>query len=109
MSTHRQIVKAADVEIALGKSKSTSAKILRTIRAELKKLPHQPITIEEFSNYYGFDKSIITNVIISNDHKEVKPSCMEIQPGENTPKENQEKAPKRLNKEEPYAFSKRTW
>lgn len=112
MNTHRQIVKAADVEIALGKSKSTSAKILRNIRKELDKLPHQPITIEEFSIYYGFDKSIITNVIISNDHKEVKPSFVEAHKTEKTlevkqPEPILDPQPQRVKSSEPDPFARR--
>ena len=116
MNTHRQIVKAADVVIALGKSKSTSAKILRNIRKVFDKLPHQPITIEEFSIYFGFDKSIITSVIISNDQKKSKPPFVEahqiektaeVKPEVKQPEPILEPQPQRIKKSEPDQFARR--
>lgn len=67
MNTHRQIVKAADVQVATGKSKSASAKMLRTVKGKINKEKYQPVTIDDFCSYYGLDKQPIIDIIINND------------------------------------------
>ena len=48
----RQIVKAKDIELYFGKSIHTGYKTLKKIRKELGKSNSQPITIQEFDNYF---------------------------------------------------------
>jgi hypothetical protein len=108
MKTHRQIIKAIDIQIYFGKSKSMSNKMLRRIRSSLNKELFQPITIKEFAIYYKVPVEDVIVVIISNDadtnkivpKSEPAPMCDQpIYP--NPPKDNQST--------EPYQFQKRKW
>lgn len=63
----RQIVEARDMVMYFGKSKHTCYKILKKIRLDLGKSSSQPITIQEFDDYYKFEKNGIATAIMEND------------------------------------------
>lgn len=45
-----------DIQIMLGKSYTSSCDLLKKIKKELKKKPHQIVTIEEFTRYMGLSE-----------------------------------------------------
>jgi hypothetical protein len=108
MNTHRQIIKAIDIQIYFGKSKSMSNKMLRRLRIYLNKQLYQPITIKEFAVYYNVPVEEVIVVIISNDADtkrivpKSQPAPMSEQPVHlNPPKDNKSA--------EPYQFQQKTW
>lgn len=108
MKTHRQIIKAVDVQIYFGKSKSMSNKMLRGLRSSLNKQLYQPITIKEFAVYYKVPVEEVIEVIISNDAdtNKIVPKSEPVSMSEhpiypNPPKDNKST--------EPYQFQKKPW
>ncbi len=65
----RQIIKAIDIQVFFGKGESMSFKMLKNIKKDLEKQPHQPITIDDFCNYYGICREEIIPIIQENDKK----------------------------------------
>jgi|LakMenEpi03Aug12_release.lakeMendotaPanAssembly.Ray.scaffolds.fasta_scaffold822964_2 hypothetical protein len=49
----RRVIKAKDIQNFFGKGTRMSFKMMKSLREEYKKKPHQPITMDEFCNYYG--------------------------------------------------------
>lgn len=68
----RQVIKAIDIQVYFGKKESMSFKMIRSIRKELGKKHYQPITIEDFCDYYGVSKESIVSIILENETKKSK-------------------------------------
>ena len=113
MKIHRQILKAIDIEVAFSKSKSASAKMLRTVKEKLNKEKHQPVTIDDFCTYYGLEKQHLIDIIISNDalKKQPKPTTKieaEAVASESIPEtQTTVSQPPRVKRTEPDAFARR--
>ncbi len=52
MATIRQVIKARDIQNFFGKKERQSFKMMAGIRKALSKKPFQPITIDDFCQYY---------------------------------------------------------
>ena len=105
MKTHRQIVKAIDIQIYFGKSQSMSNKMLRSIRRALHKEKYQPITITEFCGYYKIETEPLIKVIVANDV-----SALPIDSGivENQALQNIN-MPTKAQEPTPYQFQSKPW
>lgn len=103
----RQIVKAKDIQKYFGKKESMSFKIIKTIKKELHKKNHQPVTIDDFCNYYGVTKDSISQIIEENDAKN------ETSKNPTSDSDVSLEAPVELKQEPtkatPYHFSKSTY
>jgi len=113
MKIHRQILKAIDIEVAFSKSKSASAKMLRTVKMKLNKEKHQPVTIDDFCTYYGLEKQHLVDIIISNDASKKQPQQptkieVEAVASESIPESlTAVPQPPRVKRTEPDAFARR--
>lgn len=113
MNTHRQIVKAIDIQIFFGKSQGMSNKMLRTIRKALNKEKHQPITIGEFCTVFKItDAEPLIRIIISNDHtKTPKRSTAMETPITKAPSNTEVPLTNNIinQLDEPYKFAEKPW
>lgn len=48
-----------DVQVVTGKSERWGREIIKRIKAQLSKEPHQLVSIEEFCNYTGLSTSMV--------------------------------------------------
>lgn len=55
----RVVIYPKDIMIVTGRSERYSRNLLEKIKANFNKAHHQPLTIEEFCQYMGFDSSQI--------------------------------------------------
>ncbi len=55
----RQCIYAKEVQFITGKSERHARNILNKIKKLLNKLPHQAVTIDEFSHYMGVNADMI--------------------------------------------------
>jgi ribosomal silencing factor RsfS len=55
----RVVIYPKDIMIVTGRSERYSRNLLKKIKANFNKAYHQPLTIEEFCQYMGFDSSQI--------------------------------------------------
>jgi hypothetical protein len=100
----RQIIKIIDIKVFFGKGDSMSNKMFRTIKKDLNKKKYQPITIDEFCNYYGISREEILPIIQQNE-------CIRIQQHQKSTnlkskEQNEEvKEPNSKPKYQPYRFS----
>jgi len=59
----RVVIYPKDIMIVTGRSERYSRNLLKKIKANFNKANHQPLTIEEFCQYMGFDSvQIRTNL-----------------------------------------------
>lgn len=61
----RLIMEPKEVQIITQKSEGYCRKIIRTIKKELSKAPHQKITVTEFCAYYGLDVVEVQDALTS--------------------------------------------
>lgn len=55
----RVVIYPKDIMIVTGRSERYSRNLLNKIKTNINKAKHQPLTIEEFCQYMGFDSSEI--------------------------------------------------
>lgn len=63
MELTRSCIYPKDVQRITGKSERYCRKLLRKLKAELKKGEHQFVSIEEFANYVGLDLDLVKTYI----------------------------------------------
>ncbi|WP_026209765.1 hypothetical protein [Cytophaga aurantiaca] len=63
MELTRSCIYPKDVQRITGKSERYCRKLLRKLKAELKKDQHQFVSIEEFANYVGLDAELVKTYI----------------------------------------------
>lgn len=106
----RQIIKAIDIQVFFGKGESMSFKLIRDMKKHFKKTAHQPITINEFCEYFGIQPKEIIEVILKNEEERKQKWKKPIPPIESTQMPNtpltvtpsQKPATKKFT---PYVFS----
>ncbi|MBU3659046.1 MAG: hypothetical protein FGM14_04200 [Flavobacteriales bacterium] len=59
----RVVIYPKDIMIITGRSERYSRNLLKQIKTSYSKLKHQPLTIDEFSHYMGFDPLKIAQLI----------------------------------------------
>jgi hypothetical protein len=59
----RLVITAKDIQIVTGKSERYGRETIKKLKMILNKEQHQFITIEEFSNYAGFDMEKVIHAI----------------------------------------------
>lgn len=96
----RQVIKAIDIQIFFGKGQSMSIKMMRSIKKELNKSKHQPITIDDFCRYFKIKYVEICPIIVENDSTKNKADT--IKPAAAV----EELIFKPTEMEKPYQFSK---
>lgn len=57
----RIVIYPKDIMIITGRSERYSRNLLKQIKSSYSKLKHQPLTIDEFCQYMGFDTLKITH------------------------------------------------
>jgi hypothetical protein len=60
----RQVITARDIQLFFGKGQRMSYKMIADMRKHYKKKRHQPVTIDEFCNYYNVKRVDLYNAII---------------------------------------------
>jgi hypothetical protein len=60
----RQVITARDIQLFFGKKERMSYKIIAEMRRHYEKEKHQPITIDEFCNYFKVKREDIYKAII---------------------------------------------
>ena len=80
----RQIIKAIDIQVFFGKGESMSFKLIRDMKKHFKKTAHQPITINEFCEYFGIQPKEIIEVILKNEEERKQKWKKTVPPTENT-------------------------
>jgi mRNA deadenylase 3'-5' endonuclease subunit Ccr4 len=110
----RQVIKPTDIQEYFGKKSRMSFKMMSILRKHFGKTNQQPITVDEFCEYYKVNKeSVIQVMILCDQNKKVKTqeSNLHQKNLENTKTEEElkEQKPQSKPKYEPYQFSKRTW
>ncbi|MBW4970797.1 hypothetical protein KZY98_10035 [Croceibacter atlanticus] len=63
MKILRACIFPKDVHCLTGRSERYGRKLLKDIRVHFDKAPHQFITVEEFAEYSGINKEIITEYL----------------------------------------------
>lgn len=63
----RKIIKASDIEVFFGVGKRQAYNILRKIRSYYKKKKHQPITLNEFAEFFDVPFKDIEEVVLYQD------------------------------------------
>ena len=106
----RQVIKAKDIQIFFGKGQSMSIKMMRTIKKELNKSKHQPITIDDFCAYFKIKHEEICPIIVQNESsKNESRKQVSCQTTEDTSKPTdavEDSIFKPIQMEKPYQFSK---
>lgn len=59
----RQVIYASDIQNFFGKGQRMAYKMIADMKKYFKKKPHQPITIQNFCEYYGIERQDIENSI----------------------------------------------
>jgi hypothetical protein len=59
----RVVIYPKDIMIITGRSERYSRNLLKQIKSVHTKQKHQPLTVEEFCQYMGFDVSRIANML----------------------------------------------
>ncbi len=111
MGIARRVIKAKDIQHFFGKGERMSFKMMKSLRMEYNKKPHQPVTMEEFCNYYGVKETDLMASILAVkeneecfNHKKNKGSEEEVVKVTFLEKDSKER-----DKKESYQFSKRTF
>lgn len=68
----RQVIKAIDIQVFFGKGESMSIKMIQSIKKDLNKTKHQPITIDDFCEYYRIKREEILPIIERNEKEKKK-------------------------------------
>jgi hypothetical protein len=63
----RQVIIVNDIMVFFDKKERQSYKMIAEIKKHYNKLPFQPITIQEFADYYDIPRETIITVMQSND------------------------------------------
>ena len=63
----RQVINVKDIMVFFNKKERQSYKMIAEIKKHYNKLPFQPLTINEFANYYNISQDIILEVMQEND------------------------------------------
>ncbi len=61
---NRVCIYPKDIQTITGKSERWGRDVIRKIKKEFSKESHQLVTIEEFCNYMGFQKSDVEKMIV---------------------------------------------
>lgn len=59
----RQVILAKDIQVYFGKKESMSFKMMREMKKHFEKSKYQPITIQNFCEYYKVDEQSVINII----------------------------------------------
>lgn len=66
MSIIRLVIYPVDIMKITGKSESNARKVIKSIKTLLKKEKHQKVTIEEYCDYYGFNKNNVEDILFKS-------------------------------------------
>lgn len=61
----RQVICAQDIQNFFGKGKRMAYKMIAEMKKHFNKKPHQPITIQNFCEYYGVEREDVENSILT--------------------------------------------
>ena len=104
----RQVITAKDIQIYFGKKESMSFKMMSQIKKDLGKQKHQPVTIQDFCEYYKVDKEGIVEIIKNNENEK-----QNVASKNNIEKKDtatvKEEVKSKFNQIKPYTFSKPTY
>ena len=105
----RQVITAKDIQIYFGKKESMSFKMMSQIKKDLGKQKHQPVSIQDFCEYYKVDKEGIVQIIKNNENEKQNVASKNAPiEKKDTITEKDEVKPK-YNQIKPYTFSKPTY
>lgn len=103
----RQVITAKDIQIYFGKKESMSFKMMSQIKKDLGKQKHQPVSIQDFCEYYKVDKEGIVEIIKNNENEK-----QNVASKNNIEKKDtatvKEEVKSKFNQIKPYTFSKPT-
>ncbi len=104
----RQVITAKDIQIYFGKKESMSFKMMSQIKKDLGKQKHQPVSIQDFCEYYKVDKEGIVEIIKNNENEK-----QNVASKNNIEKKDtatvKEEVKSKFNQIKPYTFSKPTY
>ncbi|WP_297869743.1 hypothetical protein [uncultured Flavobacterium sp.] len=104
----RQVITAKDIQIYFGKKESMSFKMMSQIKKDLGKQKHQPVSIQDFCEYYKVDKEGIVQIIKNNENEK-----QNVASKNNIEKKDKvtvkEEVKSKFNQIKPYTFSKPTY
>lgn len=63
----RIVIYPKDIQIITGKAYNTCYKLMRRIKSELRKSDHQVITIDEFCDFLGLNKTEVERALAGRD------------------------------------------
>lgn len=114
MATIRQVVKARDIQLFFGKKERQSFRMMEQMRAHFNKKPFQPITIDDFCEFYNVNSEGLIQAMTASDEFEYQNSAKRktknkvgVQNAERATEPNQNPTPKRpLKPTTAYIFSK---
>lgn len=103
----RQVITAKDIQIYFGKKERMSFKMMSQIKKDLGKQKHQPVSIQDFCEYYKVDKEGIVEIIKNNENEK-----QNVASKNNIEKKDtatvKEEVKSKFNQIKPYTFSKPT-
>lgn len=68
----RQVITARDIQLFFGKGQRMSYKMIADMRKHYNKQKHQPVTIDEFCNYFKVKREDLYNAIILGNKPQLK-------------------------------------
>lgn len=104
----RQVITAKDIQIYFGKKESMSFKMMSQIKKDLGKQKHQPVSIQDFCEYYKVDKEGIVQIIKNNENEKQNVASKNNIEKKDTANVKEEVKSK-FNQIKPYTFSKPTY
>lgn len=109
----RQVIKPSDIQTYFGKKTRMSFKMMHMLRTHFGKTNQQPITVDEFCEYYGVSKESVHQVMIYTDQQASEKKQLEKVLHKNLNKANaleevKEQKTSAKPVHVPYVFSKKT-
>lgn len=68
----RQVITARDIQLFFGKGQRMSYKMMADMRRFFEKEKHQPVTIEEFCNYFKVKREDVYQAILLGNKPQIK-------------------------------------